>query len=76
MRSPQAPVSTTIPLPTWAQPPVRYEGCVVTASPNQADATAFLKTLGTKPVQAKFTAAGFLLPKVPARPVKPVKKKK
>jgi molybdate transport system substrate-binding protein len=66
----------TIPLPTWAQPPVKYEGCVVTASANQADAAAFLKTLATKAVQAKFTAAGFLLPKVPVKPVKPVKKKK
>jgi molybdate transport system substrate-binding protein len=65
-----------LPLPTWAQPPVKYEGCVVTSSANQADATAFLKSLATKPVQAKFTAAGFLLPKVPAKPVKPVKKKK
>ena len=65
-----------LPLPSWAQPPVKYEGCVVTASANQADATAFLKTLSTKSVQAKFTAAGFLLPKVPAKPVKPVKKKK
>jgi molybdate transport system substrate-binding protein len=63
-------------LPTWAQPPVKYEGCVVTASPNQTDAAAFLKSLTSKPVQAKFTAAGFLLPKVPAKPVKPVKKKK
>ena len=63
-------------LPTWAQPPVKYEGCVVTASPNQTAAAAFLKSLTSKPVQAKFTAAGFLLPKVPAKPVKPVKKRK
>lgn len=52
-----------LPLPTWAQPPVRYEGCVVKGSPNQAAATAFLRSLATKPVQAKFRAAGFLLPK-------------
>jgi molybdate transport system substrate-binding protein len=65
----------TLPLPTWAQPPVKYEGCVVTASPNQADATAFLKHLSTKGAQAKFRAAGFLLPKVPVKPVTPVKKK-
>ena len=64
-----------LPLPSWAQPPVKYEGCVVTASANQADAAAFLKKLSTKAAQAKFTAAGFLLPKVPATPVKPVKKK-
>jgi molybdate transport system substrate-binding protein len=69
------PSLTAISLPTWAQPPVRYEGCVVTASPNQDAAAALLKSLTTKPVQATFTAAGFLLPKVPAKPVKPVKKK-
>jgi molybdate transport system substrate-binding protein len=65
-----------LPLPTWAQPPVKYEGCVVTSSLNQAAATAFLKSLATKSAQAKLTAAGFLLPKVPARPVKPVEKKR
>jgi molybdate transport system substrate-binding protein len=69
------PTLTAISLPTWAQPPVRYEGCVVTASPNQDAAAALLERLTTRPAQAKFTAAGFLLPKVPAKPVKPVKKK-
>jgi molybdate transport system substrate-binding protein len=54
----------TLPLPTWAQPPVKYEGCVVTASRNRAGATVFLKNLATKGAQAKFKAAGFLLPKV------------
>jgi molybdate transport system substrate-binding protein len=67
---------TALQLPTWAQPPVKYEGCVVTASPNQADAAAFLKNLSTKGPQAQFKAAGFLLPKAPVKPVKPVKKKK
>jgi molybdate transport system substrate-binding protein len=61
---------TALPLPTWAQPPVKYEGCVVAASANQAAAAAFLKRLGSKSVQAKFTAAGFMLPKVAAKPVK------
>lgn len=65
-----------LPLPTWAQPPVKYEGCVVTASKNQTDAAAFLKNLATTGAQAQFKAAGFLLPKVPVAPVKPVKKKK
>jgi molybdate transport system substrate-binding protein len=69
------PTLKALQLPTWAQPPVKYEGCVVTASANQTDAAAFLKSLTTKPVQATFTAAGFLLPKVAAEPVKPVKKK-
>src|SRR4051812_21973479 len=31
----------TLQLPTWAQPPVRYEGCVVTSSAHRADAAAF-----------------------------------
>jgi molybdate transport system substrate-binding protein len=70
------PTLTAIPLPTWAQPPVKYEGCVVTASANQTDAAAFLKSLTTKPVQAKLTAAGFLLPKTPAVIVKAKPKKK
>ncbi len=70
------PTLKALPLPTWAQPPVKYEGCVITASANQTDAAAFLKTLTSKAVQAKFTSAGFLLPKVPAPPVKPVKKTK
>jgi molybdate transport system substrate-binding protein len=65
---------TALQLPTWAQPPVKYEGCVVTASPNQSDATAFLKTLSTRGAQTQFKAAGFLLPKAPVKPVKPVKK--
>jgi molybdate transport system substrate-binding protein len=64
------PGLTALPLPTWAQPPVTYEGCVVTASANRAAATAFLKRLGSKSVQAKFTAAGFMLPKVAVKPVK------
>ncbi|MDX6569642.1 MAG: molybdate transport system substrate-binding protein [Gaiellales bacterium] len=70
------PALKALPLPTWAQPPVKYEGCVVTASADQASAEAFLKRLSTKPVQAQLTAAGFLLPKVPAKPVNPVTKKK
>jgi molybdate transport system substrate-binding protein len=64
------PSLKALPLPTWAQPPVKYEGCVVAASANQAAAAAFLKRLGSRSVQAKFTAAGFLLPRVAAKPVK------
>jgi molybdate transport system substrate-binding protein len=50
-------------LPTWAQAPVEYEGCVVTSSAKRADATAFLEKLATKRAQATFKAAGYLLPK-------------
>ena len=67
---------TAIPLPSWAQPPVKYEGCVVSNSPNAAAAAAFLKNLSTKPVQATFKADGFLLPKKPAVIVKAKPKKK
>ena len=58
------------------QPPVKYEGCVVSNSPNAAAAAAFLKNLTTKPVQATFKADGFLLPKKPAVIVKAKPKKK
>jgi molybdate transport system substrate-binding protein len=66
---------TALPLPAWAQPPVKYEACVVSASSHRADAAAFLEKLFTKRAQARFKAAGFLLPKAPAKPVKPVEKK-
>jgi molybdate transport system substrate-binding protein len=56
-----------IPVPVWAQPPVRYEGCVVTASPNRAAAAAYLRHLTTARVQAMFRSDGFVLPKKPAR---------
>jgi molybdate transport system substrate-binding protein len=65
---------TALPLPTWAQPPVKYEGCVVTASAHRAAATAFLAKLTTTSAQARFRTAGFLLPKVAVKPVKPAKK--
>jgi molybdate transport system substrate-binding protein len=71
-----SPSLTAIPLPTWAQPPVRYEGCVVSSSPNASAAAAYLKNLTTKPVQAMFKAAGFLLPKAPVVKAKPKTRKK
>jgi molybdate transport system substrate-binding protein len=73
---------TTIPVPSWAQPPVKYEGCVVSSSPNATAAAAYLAKLNTAPEQATFKADGFLLVKKPAVIVKhvtekkPVKKKK
>jgi molybdate transport system substrate-binding protein len=67
---------TTIPVPSWAQPPVRYEGCVVSSSPNATAAAAYLAKLNTAPVQAIFKADGFLLVKKPAVIVKHVAKKK
>ena len=34
-----------IPVPAWAQPPVRYQIAIVSKSPNKADAAAFIKRL-------------------------------
>jgi molybdate transport system substrate-binding protein len=67
---------TTIPLPAWAQPPVKYEGCVVSSSPNATAAAAYLANLNSKSAQATFKADGFLLVKKPAVIVKHVAKKK
>ncbi|MEO9176419.1 MAG: molybdate ABC transporter substrate-binding protein [Gaiellales bacterium] len=65
---------TTIPVPSWAQPPVKYEGCVVSSSPNATAAAAYLAKLNTAPEQAIFKADGFLLVKKPAVIVKHARK--
>jgi molybdate transport system substrate-binding protein len=67
---------TNIPVPSWAQPPVRYEGCVVSSSPNATAAAAYLANLNTASVQATFKADGFLQVKKPAVIVKHASKKK
>jgi molybdate transport system substrate-binding protein len=67
---------TTIPVPSWAQPPVKYEGCVVSSSPNAAAAAAYLTNLNTASAQATFKADGFLQVKKPAVIVKHAPKKK
>ena len=54
-------------VPAWAQPKVQYGICVVTSSPNRADAQAFVKRILGKAGQAKLRKAGFL-PRVKARP--------
>jgi molybdate transport system substrate-binding protein len=64
-----------IPVPAWAQPPVRYEGCVVSSSPNATAAAAYLKNLTTDKIQAMFKADGFILQKKPAKIVKKSPKK-
>ncbi len=48
-----------IPLPAWAQPPVRYGITVITLTKNRADAVAFINKVLSKPGQAKLRAAGF-----------------
>ena len=49
-----------IKVPAWAQPKVTYAMAVVTKSPNQAAAQAFVKEILSKAGQAKLAAFGFL----------------
>jgi ABC-type molybdate transport system substrate-binding protein len=60
---------TVIKVPAWAQPKVTYAMAVVTKSPNQAAAQAFVKKVVSKAGQATLARYGFLaLPKpVPAK---------
>jgi molybdate transport system substrate-binding protein len=52
-----------IPLPSWAQPPVRYEAAVVKSSTRVAAARAFVKRLLSKRGRLLLKRAGFGLPK-------------
>jgi molybdate transport system substrate-binding protein len=49
-----------IKVPAWAQPKVTYAMAVVTKSPNQAGAQAFMKEILSKAGQAKLASYGFL----------------
>jgi ABC-type Fe3+ transport system substrate-binding protein len=49
-----------ITVPAWAQPKVTYAMAVVTDSPNQAAAAAFIKEVLSKAGQAKLESFGFL----------------
>jgi molybdate transport system substrate-binding protein len=51
---------TVIKVPAWAQPKVTYSMAVVTRSPNQAAAQAFVQRVLGKAGQAKLRAFGFL----------------
>jgi molybdate transport system substrate-binding protein len=51
---------TVLKMPAWAQPKVQYGICVVSSSPNKADAQAFINKVLSKAGQAKMIAAGFL----------------
>jgi molybdate transport system substrate-binding protein len=51
---------TVIKVPAWAQPKVTYAMSIVTRSPNQAAAQAFIKQVLSKAGQAKLRAFGFL----------------
>ena len=52
---------TTIHIPAWAQPRVRYEIAVVARSPNRDAARRWIRGLLAAPGQAALRAAGFLL---------------
>ena len=68
---------TVIPVPAWAQPKVTYAMAVVTKSPNQAAAQAFVNEILSKAGQAKMLSFGFLPLTKPKEKieVKPKKKK-
>src|SRR4029077_205814 len=51
---------TVIKVPAWAQPKVTYSMAVVTKSPNQAAAQAFITEMLSKAGQARLQAFGFL----------------
>ncbi len=59
---------TVIRLPAWAQPPVRYGICVVSASSSKAAAQAFVSKVLGEAGRKQLAAAGFGLP--------PLKKKR
>jgi molybdate transport system substrate-binding protein len=68
---------TVIRMPAWAQPKVTYAMAVVTKSPNQAAAKAFVDSVLGKAGQAELLKYGFLPVAKPAeKPVTPIKKKK
>jgi molybdate transport system substrate-binding protein len=61
-----------IPVPAWAQPPVRYQIAIVTNTANHADAAAFIKRLTSTAGRKLLVDNGFGVPKLP----KPKKAKK
>ena len=63
-----------IPVPVWAQPPVRYQIAIVAGTKSHADAAAFIKRLTSTAGRKLLVANGFGVPKLP--PVKKPAKKK
>ena len=51
---------TLIKVPAWAQPKITYSMCIVTKSPNQAAAQAWVDTILSPSGQAIFVKDGFL----------------
>jgi molybdate transport system substrate-binding protein len=60
-----------IPVPAWAQPPVRYQIAIVRSTKDRADAAALIKRLTSTAGRKLLVDNGFGVPKLP-----PVKKKK
>lgn len=56
---------TEIKVPAWAQPKIQYAMCVVTASPNQSSAQAWVNQILDPASQALFVKDGFLLISAP-----------
>jgi molybdate transport system substrate-binding protein len=63
-----------IPVPAWAQPPVRYQIAIVKSTQNHKDAAAFIKRLTSKAGRKLLLDNGFGVPKLP--PVKKPAKKR
>jgi molybdate transport system substrate-binding protein len=55
--------ATTIGLPTWAQPPIRYEVAVVSSTKRGAAARAFVQRVLSKRGRVLLARAGFGVPK-------------
>lgn len=51
---------TLIKVPAWAQPKITYSMCIITSSPNQAAAQAWVNTVLSPAGQAVFVKDGFL----------------
>jgi molybdate transport system substrate-binding protein len=63
-----------IPVPVWAQPPVRYQIAIVKNSSKRAGAAAFIRRLTSTSGRKLLVDNGFGVPKLP--PVKKSRKKK
>ena len=63
-------------VPAWAQPKIQYAMCVVTASPNQAAAQAWVNTVLSAKSQATFVKDGFLAITAPVPAISALSKAK
>jgi molybdate transport system substrate-binding protein len=54
---------STVRIPVWAQPPVRYGICIVSSTRNRADAQAFVNRVLGRAGRARLVAAGFRVPR-------------